>query len=37
MVEDGLVDSDEFEMAVDDVHWVLSHVIAAHLVTLPTN
>jgi hypothetical protein len=27
MVEDGLVDSDEFEMAVDDVHWVLSHVI----------
>lgn len=35
MVEDGLVDSDEFEMAVDDVHWVLSHVIGG-LSCIPT-
>ena len=27
MVADGLVDSDEFETAIDDVLWVLLHVV----------
>jgi hypothetical protein len=36
MVADGLVDSDEFEMAVNDVLWVLSHTVLGSISCIPT-